>query len=241
MSGNDLIDASRKGDLEKVKKILAENTSVDSDGHWRATSLVNYQNERGETALISAAWYGHLEVVQILIKAGTNVNLQTADGYTALMMSALMGHLEIVRALIKAGANVNLRSGFEGTALICAARGGYLEIVQILFQAGANINHQNIQGETALTWTVWHNHLETFRFLIQSGADINIQNKCGRTIFNIHQTDEIKNFITKYPIIKENIKKLDDLRENRSTYCSIIPTDIIFLVKNQLSDEIFYL
>jgi len=40
----------------------------------------------GETALMFASWYGHKEVVELLLEKGADVNAKDKLGRTALMM-----------------------------------------------------------------------------------------------------------------------------------------------------------
>jgi ankyrin repeat protein len=94
------------------------------------------------TALIAAAHLGHVEVVQVLIKAGAPLDHVNNLTWTALMESIVLGdggkrHTETLRALVQAGANVNIpdRSGI--TPLAHARGRGYKEMVAILEQAGA--------------------------------------------------------------------------------------------------------
>ena len=70
---------------------------------------INYQNEKGRTALMLASTGGHEQVVQSLVSAGANVNIQDNEGCTALMIACEKNYLVIVNTLIQAGANSNLK------------------------------------------------------------------------------------------------------------------------------------
>ena len=59
-----LIAAGRRGEANTVKRLLAQGASV------RA------RDRNAVTALIAAAYQNHLEVAEILIKAGAEVNAQ---------------------------------------------------------------------------------------------------------------------------------------------------------------------
>jgi ankyrin repeat protein len=80
---------------------------------------VNAANNEGETALMSASRFGHLEIVKALIAAGANVNAVEWGGDTALTYASKYdsgnGHTEIKKALIAAGAKKKgLLFGFRG-------------------------------------------------------------------------------------------------------------------------------
>ena len=87
-----LITAAGRGDLSRVKALLAAKADVnDNAGH-------------GITALLVASQNGHQEIVQALLAAKANVNTKTRNGDTALMVALQNGHQEVVQLLKKAGA-----------------------------------------------------------------------------------------------------------------------------------------
>ena len=69
------------------------------------------------TALMWGAMMGHIEILDVLIKAGADVNLKGEYNRTALILAVLKGHTEIVKALIEAGADVNAKDNGNMTAL----------------------------------------------------------------------------------------------------------------------------
>eukprot|EP00964_Phaeocystis_antarctica_P081765 scaffold51176_cov72-Phaeocystis_antarctica.AAC.1 len=62
-----------------VRELLKRGASVDLQG-----SL-------GTTALMNAAYRGHLSVLRFLLHHSANPDFQTSDGATALMMAARQG------------------------------------------------------------------------------------------------------------------------------------------------------
>ena len=71
--GEALIDAAKKGDVAKVKTLLAEGANID------------HQDRRGLTALMWASMRGHVPVVEVLLAQGAKVNHQDYHGGTALL------------------------------------------------------------------------------------------------------------------------------------------------------------
>ena len=53
--------------------------------------------EQNWTSLHHASFWGHADVVDLLLSVEANVNMATATGTTALYMSAQNGHVDIVR------------------------------------------------------------------------------------------------------------------------------------------------
>jgi ankyrin repeat protein len=105
-------------------------------------SAKNVTSPYDGTALIAAAHLGHVEVVQVLIKAGAPLDHVNNLTWTALMESIVLGdggkrHTETLRALVQAGANVNIPDRAGITPLAHARGRGYKEMAQILEKAGA--------------------------------------------------------------------------------------------------------
>jgi hypothetical protein len=88
-----LLRAAREGNADTVKALLS---APGAD--------VNATDERGSTALIEAARYGHDDVARALITAGANVKARDNDGKKALMLAVAGSHDDVVRVLKQAGA-----------------------------------------------------------------------------------------------------------------------------------------
>ena len=94
---------------------------------------LDIQNKNGDTALIRACEYGHLEVVKLLIENGAELNMQEeGDGDTALILACRRGHLEIAKLLIKKGADIHKQDKRGNTALILAVKNNNIETCKVL-------------------------------------------------------------------------------------------------------------
>lgn len=119
-------DATRQGDLEKVRSLLAKGADI------------NARDRYGQTALMNAAHAGHVELVRLLIEQGADLNTTAKYRLSALMLALIAHHAEVARLLIEAGADVNLRSNRSFySALHLAENAGFAEIVALLRQKGA--------------------------------------------------------------------------------------------------------
>jgi len=114
----DLIDASRKGNLERVAELLREGVDVCSGDI--------------ELALRTASFYGHAAIVKRLLEAGANVH---AEDNKALHSASWYGHTDVVKLLLDYGENVH--AGFDG-ALWRASYNDYYNIVILLLDYGAD-------------------------------------------------------------------------------------------------------
>ena len=81
-----LIEASDKGDLTKVKELIENGADVYAQNDY---------------ALRCSAEMGHLEVVRFLLENGADIHAQDD---CALRWSARFGHLEVVRLFLENGA-----------------------------------------------------------------------------------------------------------------------------------------
>jgi hypothetical protein len=88
-----------------------------------------------------AAWYGHADVLNILLKAGADMN-KAWSGYMGPLHAAIYkGDREIVEILINSGANVNMEFDAE-TAVDRAMQQGHEDIVKILRDAGGRSSEE---------------------------------------------------------------------------------------------------
>ena len=89
----DLFDAVEFGDREYAEILLAD-PGVN----------VNAQDLAGTTILMLASYYGHQELVRLILSRGADPNLQDKQGRTALRRARESGHPEVVELLKQAGA-----------------------------------------------------------------------------------------------------------------------------------------
>ena len=117
-------DAIEEGDIQAVMQHLAAGTDV------------NAKDERGGTALYSAAVVGHNEIAELLINKGADVRVKNKASFTPLHEGAYNGHKEIVELLINSGADVNTMKIDGMTPLDMATFGNHNEIIDLLRKHG---------------------------------------------------------------------------------------------------------
>lgn len=154
--GKEIFDSSHDGDLSAVKELIDRGADV------------NFRNEYydNQTSLMVAAYKGHLNVVDLLIRNGADLECSTPEnGFTALFYAAFYAHKNVVEKLLKNGANINhLNLGGE-TVLFRSAYDGHVEIVDILLRNGINKNVKDAFGNDALHYAESQGHSEIVNLL----------------------------------------------------------------------------
>jgi ankyrin repeat protein len=160
---DEIHDAVRSGNLEKVKKLLKSNNE------W-----LNNPDQNQKTPLHLALESGHIDIASYLIERGADINLKDNDKASPLHNAAYLGNLEIVDLLLKKGATSLNEGNFRGqTPLHFACERGHPEVVTRLLDAGADIEAKDMIGRTPLMVTARSRNMEIAKDLIKRGADIN--------------------------------------------------------------------
>ena len=157
-------NAVHAGDLATFSRLLAEHPEQerDDDGHcgW----------------LDSAAYAGHLPIVEFLVARGVDVNerrsIYSVPSPEGVIVSAAQeGHIEVVRWLLDHGAQMNfdISGHIRCSALSRAAMDGHLEVVRLLIERGAVINACWAM-HTPLDFAIGYNKNDVADYLRSVGA-----------------------------------------------------------------------
>ena len=63
----------------------------------------------GKTALIKAAYVGHADVAEVLLRAGADRNAMDNQGYSGLAFSTSFNHIGVLDVLLRAKADPNVQ------------------------------------------------------------------------------------------------------------------------------------
>jgi len=127
LSAQELLEAVKSGDLDKVRSV------VERDPH-----VVNIPNQSGETILFAAIGPGgRTEIVEYLLSKGANVNHMNNFHMAPLHRACRGLSLEIVRLLVEHGADVNAVSKYQGRPLDLAYERADESIIGYLISKGA--------------------------------------------------------------------------------------------------------
>jgi ankyrin repeat protein len=183
-----LHDAIAKGDMEAVRRLIAEGADVNG-----------LDTEFYETPLMTAIRHRRLEILELLVRSGANPAVEATGfdnaGETAIVMAAraespwsvrvLLGattrprdrdaallagcaYPSVVRVALEMKANPNARGERGVTPVACAAASGALESVTLLLAAGADPSAKADDGSTALGKAIQSGHTDVVEAIKRS-------------------------------------------------------------------------
>jgi ankyrin repeat protein len=165
----------------------------------KMTDNIDYQTNKGRTALMVAVKVDRIDILKLLINAGANLNLQDYCGRTALMFATDNADEQYVQILLNAGADPCLQDTTGSTALILAVWNQFsVNTIQMLLNAGANVNAtEYLYGKMPLMHIDEYCNQENFdetvasliKMFIMAGVNINHQNNYGDTLTMIVWTE----------------------------------------------------
>jgi hypothetical protein len=160
------------GDVAKVRDWFDEGLDPEFMGQYVGTGLM------------SAAWYGNIEMMQLFVERGANLRRANRNGEQALQLAAWNGHLAAVQWLLDHGAPVD-RDGSYWGALHYAAFNGHQELVRYLIERGARVNARSPNGSTPLMMAAREGREEVARLLLETGADTQARNDWDDTALTL--------------------------------------------------------
>lgn len=169
ITGDTVTSAAAKGDIAKVRRLIAKGMGDDS---------VEVLSE----ALLVAVSAKRMELSKTLIAAGADVNRTGTMGMTPLICATSSYELEMTRMLLEKGADINGRNSYGMTALMCAAGKNDYETVKFLIEKGAGLDVQaDGNGINAVMVATGKGYWRIVELLARSGADVNAKAYNGRT------------------------------------------------------------
>ncbi|XP_014252702.1 oxysterol-binding protein-related protein 1 isoform X2 [Cimex lectularius] len=223
-----LLHTSRNGDFEKVQQLLTSklNGKIALDINCKGRSKSNL----GWTPLHLASYFGHKDVVELLLDHGTDINAVNDAGDTALHKASFIGREDLVLLLLERNADVNIRNGEGKTAkevgveegetrkllaaaertdlirkeeaLLSAARNGDLQEIRELLKSERPpyINCVDSLGNTSLHCASYRGQKEAAVLLLQNGIDSTIKNLIGQTAFDLARDAQMSQVLCVRPV-----------------------------------------
>jgi ankyrin repeat protein len=113
-------------DPDIVHRLINGGNSVNSIG------INRNGRPSANTPLMTAAGFGRIQTVQILLDAHADVNARRFEGSTALMDAASSGQTDVVALLLRAGADASIKDKQGRTALDYASETSQMKIIEML-------------------------------------------------------------------------------------------------------------
>ena len=142
-----LIAESRRGHVDRIKRLLNDGADVNCRGKY------------GYTPLMESASHGHFAAVECLLDSGADPKICADDNAPVTFYACVRGYADVVDLLLRSGVDPNavrdsdckeMLTDTRGVSqLHIALRSGFDTIALSLINAGANIDHVT-HGKTPL-------------------------------------------------------------------------------------------
>ncbi|KAL0309083.1 UNVERIFIED_CONTAM: hypothetical protein Sradi_5850600 [Sesamum radiatum] len=155
-----LIEAARKGDVNKLHNLLKDDPYL-----LRAVALAD-----GDTPLHVACVGGHINFVREVLNLSPELVLElNQDGFSPLHIVSANGDIEIARQILELGCHLCLVKGKEKRIpLHWAVAKGRIEVIRELLSACTDsITDVTARGETCFHLAVKSNQFEAFKVLVE--------------------------------------------------------------------------
>ena len=143
--GTDIFEAAASGDASRIVELLREEPH-----------RVQHTSTDGFSPLGLAAFFGHPEVVEVLLEGGADPNRTSRNAMKVTPLHSGAAHrdpavaLEICRRLLLAGADPNRPQTGGWRPLHRAAAHGHEGLVRLLLREGADPSVESDDGRTPL-------------------------------------------------------------------------------------------
>lgn len=157
----DVFEAAALGDLHQLDRILRV------DPH-----AVQSFSSDGFTPLGYAAYFGHLEAVRRLLRAGASPNVASRNPLSVMPLHSALAEQrkEMARVLVEAGADVGAAQGDGWTPLHYCAYSGDVETARYLIDHGAAGDQVNRDGKLPADLADEHGFTELSEILRPKGG-----------------------------------------------------------------------
>ena len=176
---------------KKVPGFSALNNAVQFGQLGCAKLLIDYganlvHKDMTNTALHSASYGGHPDVVEFLIRdVGMNVNQRNNANRTPLYQSITQGHYSVAKVLLGLGADPNVTINDDNETLVhIAVREGSKEILTMLLEAKARPDEALKDGTTPLMLAVQDDRDDYIPLIMAHGITLAKKDAGGDTILH---------------------------------------------------------
>uniref|UniRef100_A0A5F8HBT7 Ankyrin repeat and death domain containing 1A n=1 Tax=Monodelphis domestica TaxID=13616 RepID=A0A5F8HBT7_MONDO len=138
-------------------------------------------------ALLLSAWFGHLQILQMLVNSGAKINCEDKNGLNILHFAAQKGHVHVLEFIMEDLEDVPLDriDKLDRTAFHLAAEHGQLDTLDFLIGSGCDHGIKDKAGNTALHLAAKSGHSAVLQRIIEIGLDLEEKNAEGFTALHM--------------------------------------------------------
>ncbi len=185
---NELLTAVLENNLNKVKDLIGQGTSLETKDSY------------GWTLLHFASIHNYSDMAEYLISKGVDINARDQYGKTPLHLTSWFNRLDAMKCLISNNADINAKdnngktplddSGFNSDAkrvlmqahldkeLLTTVEGNYLEKIKGLIAQDVSKDRHGAY------YYAWSGNLNMVKFLVERDVDVNATDKYGCTLLH---------------------------------------------------------
>ncbi|XP_072288676.1 ankyrin repeat and death domain-containing protein 1A [Eucyclogobius newberryi] len=199
------IEAAKRNDIETMK-VVGKGLNANAKNVDKRTALhfavarknkeavqlllqrrvkVDLNDKHGVTPIHLAAWFGSLDILKLLVRAGADTKTENEEGLNILHCAAINNHTEVVEYIVNDLVMKELdkgdRSGQRPFSL--AAMHGCVEMLEMLMDSSYNMDtmEPNKRGDTPLHLAARSGHGDMVQLLLMSFDTRDEVNKDGET------------------------------------------------------------
>ncbi|XP_046581763.1 uncharacterized protein LOC124289201 [Haliotis rubra] len=158
------------GSLEIVEYLLSTFPSID----------INKCGPQNRSAVMTASFYGHTDVVEYLQSKGADITRRDQYGQTCLHVACRSGHIKTAERLLQTFP-IDEKESNGMTPFMYAVKENYFDMAHFLVEHGADINVQNNRGQTSLHTLAWFGNAVGCAKLLDLGMHVDILDSTNRT------------------------------------------------------------
>lgn len=151
--------AAKRGSLEIARLLLKKKAKVNT-----------YEKRFQLSPLELAAYFGHDDIVAMLINAKGNIAKRDQFGRTILNWAIYAQRLSLIQLLIKNGADLTGKDNLKRTPLHWASQSGHLDILNLILENKVDVNAKDMFGDTPMIIAAFFGHNREVSVLFEHGA-----------------------------------------------------------------------
>jgi len=183
---HEILEAAEQGNDQKLEELLKKEKA-----------LVRERSKDGDQPLHLAAWQGHLQTIEILLRHGADINAPGDGQRTPLHYAVEEATPKVVKFLLEKGADPNIVDEFGHAPIYWAAAGGAKSLAKVFLKYGAKKDldvsiyldgatkvlkalkadpnaFQQVKDKTGfLIEAIRSGDVELVRFVVEHGTDVN--------------------------------------------------------------------